>query len=423
MSDLTESLHHLRALRLTHQTAPLHIREQMYLSDQECQRVLEKLDGQLNMREALVISTCNRTEVYYVAGTDYTEEIIKILCVAKGISQNHISEAVFQSVQQEEKAVYELFSVAMGLQSSILGDLQISGQIKQAYRLSHEAEMAQAFLHRLMHTIFHANKRVQIESGFRSGAASVSYAAAELAAEWAGEVKNPTVLVLGLGEMGRDVARNLKKDSYEAIWLCNRTDEKAIELAVQTETEAVPFSSMKDFAAKADIIISAASVSEPLIVPQIFADDPDRTRFILDLSVPRSVDEVVDAFSHTRVQNIDDIHARTNAALERRQAAIPMVEQIIGEEVQAFLNWRSQQAISPVIHRLKDALSQIQAEEMDHWLKKASPNEKELVQKVTNSMINKIVKLQVLQLKDACKRGEQDGLIQLISELFDLERV
>jgi glutamyl-tRNA reductase len=412
----------LRAVSLSHTHAPVNIRELIYLPEAACKALLIKLQEILAVEEALIFSTCNRTEVYYVAERDLSQEIIKILAIEKGIADPQPYLDYFDIFEEEEAAVRYLFEVSMGLHSQVLGDLQISNQIKQAYRWSNDLNLAGAYLHRLLHTIFHTNKRVQQETPFRDGAASVSYASTALGAELVANFRNPKALVIGLGEMGRDVARNLDGDLFADIYLCNRTRSKAEALALETGAQVLDLEEMPERLGDFDLIISCVSVDSPLIRPGLLQGAHLRTQYLIDLCVPLSIAPEVEALPHVVLFNVDDIHARTQAVLGRRQEAMAGVKRIISEEMKGFLEWRKQLIISPTIHKIKGALEQIRKEEMARFLKNASEEEEQLVENVTRGILNKFMKLPVLQLKDACKRGEQDELIDLIHDLFDLER-
>jgi glutamyl-tRNA reductase len=410
-----------RVVSLSHERAPVGIRELIYLDEQVSNGLLQRLREMLNISEAMIFSTCNRTEIYYRDEQDRSKDLIKLLCIEKGIPDADQYLPYFRVINDEEEAVRYLFSVSMGLHSQVLGDLQIASQIKQAYRASHELEMAGAFMHRLLHTIFHANKRVHQETPFRDGAASVSYAAAELAAELVSHTIEPSVLVLGLGEMGRDVARNLDPERFSRIALCNRTRAKAEELC--SELPGTMVEDMEELAAhinRYDVVIAAVSVDKPLVVPSLLHKRLS-SQILIDLCVPRAIDPAVDALPHVIRFAVDDIRNRTEAAIQRRKEAIPQVKAIIEEELIGFSDWSRQLSISPTIHKLKAALEEIRKEQMARFLKRASEEEAQLVDEVTRSMMNKLIRMPVLQLKDACKRGQEEELIDLLNELFNLE--
>lgn len=370
-----------------------------------------------------MLSTCNRTEIYYSADRDRFTEILRLLCLEKGLRQPFQFEPYFEVINDENEAVRHLFSVSMGLQSQVIGDLQISNQVKRAYATAAEMKLAGPFTHRLLHTIFHANKRVQQETSYRDGAASVSYAASELARELLQMHHNPKVLVVGLGEMGRDVARTLSENVTE-LTVCNRTRAKSEALSAETNAEILDFEDLHARLSEFHLVVSAVNVEEPIFRKEHFENfGKFQQKFFIDLCVPRTVEAAVEEIPGIIVYDIDDIRTRTDETVARRIASIPQVEAIIDTEMRGFVDWRKELSISPVIQRFKEALEDIRREELARYLKNANPEEAELLEKVTKSMVNKIIKLPVLHLKDACKRGEQETLAGVLNDLFNLEPV
>ncbi|MCI4671965.1 MAG: glutamyl-tRNA reductase [Bacteroidia bacterium] len=410
-----------RAVRLTHKKASVEVRELIHLDADHSKQLMIQLKSLWGLQEVLIFSTCNRTEVYYVSHVDLSWEIISLLCISKGLSNPKDFLPFFEIIEDEEDAVNKLFEVSMGLESSILGDIQISNQIKQAYVWSNDQGMAQAYLHRLLHTIFHTNKRVYQETAFRDGAASVSYASTELAYQLTQHLTNPSALVVGLGEMGKDVALNLDLDHFDKVDLCNRTLSKAEALAAESGTGVLPFEDLPNKIAGYDVVLSCVSVKEPLIKKVMFKQSI-RPSFVIDLCVPRSVEADLGDIPQVISYGIDEIEAITAQTIERRKNAIPAVRDIIAGEIKDFLAWRTQLSISPTIHKIKEALEEIRKAEMARYLKKSNLEESQLVEEVTRSLIQKIIKLPVLQLKEACKRGEEDTLIEALHDIFKLEK-
>lgn len=416
-----QSIVSFRAVRLTHQKASVEIRELIHLSEEISGKVLADMREMYGVTEGIVFSTCNRTEVYYIHEKDLSKEIIQLLCSYSDIGNSEAYYPFFEIIEEEKEAAQKLFEVSMGLESTILGDLQISNQIKKAYIISNDLGMAQAYLHRLLHTIFHANKRVHQETPFRDGAASVSYASAELAQQLTQHLLDPSALVLGIGEMGSDVALSLDKDDFGRIALTNRTQSKAEGIAKQASLDVVDFNKLEESVKDFDVILSCVSVKEPLLKADMFPKG-GKPVFIIDLCVPRSIEKEMENCPHIICYGVDEITSMTDKTLERRKEAIPMVKAIIEEEITGFLNWRTQLSISPTIQRIKEALDEIRNEELARHAKNASESELKLLREVTSSMIQRIIKVPVLQLKEACKRGDQDSLIEVLHDIFNLER-
>lgn len=411
-----------RVVSLSHKEAPVSFREKISLSNQEVPVFIGQLADVLGLQDILVLSTCNRTEVYYSSQEDNSRQVIGLLCRFKGLNTAHYLPLFINKNDSGEAEEY-LFRVSLGLESKILGDLQIISQVKQAYQQTADAQAAGPLLHRLLHTIFFANKRIVQETMFRSGASSVSYAAVDLADELAGSLVHlPKVLVIGLGEMGADVCRNLKNTGLSNVTVCNRTFEKAKALAAELDYKAVPFNKLGDEVDAADVIICAAVADKPLVTKDLLVGKPPLSyKYIIDLSVPRCAETKVEEVPGVLLYNIDTINEKVNATLQVRYEAVSQVEQIMAEALKGYNEWTQEMTVSPAIQKLKNALEQIRKEEMNRYLRQADTSEAKLVDKVTKSMMQKIIKLPVLQLKAACKRGEAETLVDVLNDLFNLE--
>jgi glutamyl-tRNA reductase len=413
-----------KSISISYKNTPILVREKIALDEGGCRNMLDKIKEVLGIQEALIISTCNRTEIYYISDTDDSKSLIGLLITEKLLVDDINYYNYFDNILSHDEAVKRLFYVCLGLESQVVGDLQIIAQAKQAYQFSADAGMASAFLHRLMHAIFFTNKRVVQETAFKDGAASVSYATVELIEELANNLINPTILLIGAGEIGREVAQNLKDSKGKTISIANRTDEKAQTLAAECGYKAIDFKEIWQEIENATIIVSSVAMAEPLITAKKLKELNLLTfKYFIDLSVPRSVEPSVEELSGMLLYNIDTINNRANEALTKRIAAIPHVQQIIASAIHDFEDWTREMMVSPVIQKLKNSLEQIRLEEIARFTKQLEPNEMEKFDKMTKSMMQKIIKLPVLQLKAACKRGEAETLIDVLNDLFDLDNV
>lgn len=410
-----------KVLGLSFKNTPLDIREKLALDEKSAKRLMRFISEFTQATDVLVLSTCNRTEIYYCSKKILSAELLKGIALLKGLDES-ISE-YFIAYNKHEEAVERLFNVAMGLEAQVVGDLQISNQVKRAYQWSADEDMAGPFLHRLMHTIFYTNKRVVQETSFRDGAASVSYAAKELVEDITSEIKDPHVLILGLGEIGKDVCRNLVSSRIKHVTITNRTQEKASAMAEECGFNTIPFERAHDAIKEADVVIASIAAEKPFIT-KAFVEKLEilSFKFFIDLSVPRSVEMAIEDVPGALVYNIDNIKSKTSKALKKRIAAIPNVRRIIAEAITDFNDWSKEMIVSPTIKKLKNALEDIRKEELARYLKDADPKEAKVIDKVTKSMMQKVMKLPVLQLKAACKRGEAETLIDLLNDLFDLEK-
>lgn len=412
-----------KSLTLSYKNTPIEIREEISINQVEAKRLIGLTSESSQATNILVLSTCNRTEIYYSADEVLSGLLIKCLGIIKSNNKFSNYSSYFQSIEDHDSAVKHLFNVAMGLEAQVVGDMEISNQVKLAYQLSADESVAGPFLHRLMHTIFYTNKRVVQETPFRDGAASVSYAATELVTELAHNYVTPKILVIGLGEIGTALCKNLADSELKNVTITNRTFSKVTDLANETGFEVIPFESVYDAMDNADIVISSIAKKDPFItLDEVKNLNILSHKFFIDLSIPRSVDPAIEQIPGALVYNVDSLQSKATEALQKRIEAIPHVEHIVEEAINDFSNWTQEMDVSPTIHKLKNALEDIRKEELARFMKKASESELAFLDKASKSMMQKVMKLPVLQLKAACKRGEADTLIDVLNDLFDLEK-
>ena len=408
----------LKVIGLSHDSSPIAIRESVAFSENECRNFLDRMREILGVEEALILSTCNRTEIYYTSDLDLSNAILNLLKIEKGIDQG--IDSYFWN-REKLPALRHLFRVALGLEAKVLGDIQISNQVKKAYQCSADQHLSGPFFHRLMHTIFYANKRVVQETVFRDGAASVSYACVGLVQQFIQNFSDPKILVLGLGEIGRDVADNME-EMNASITLSNRNAQTTQTLAKQYGYEVLPFEELLKNIAKFDVIISSVQVPKPIIMKDHIPEQLLSQKLFVDLAVPRSMDPEIDTIDGIILYNVDQIEEQTSGIIERRRAAITEVELILDETIEEFKNWSLEMEVSPTIKKLKKALEEIRKEEIARYVGKITEVEQDLIDKVTKSIVQKVIKLPVLQLKAACKRGEAETLVEVLNDLFNLEK-
>lgn len=413
-----------KSVSISHKSAPLTIREQVALNDDESKAFAIQCKEKYDINDLLIVSTCNRTEIYYTSKQDVSQAIVKDLLQEKQLENTPENSKYFVQNEETRNSLKHLFEVATGLQSKVVGDIQIPNQIKRAYQQAADLNFAGPYLHRLMHTIFYANKRVAQETSFRDGAASVSYATVALAEELSQAIPNPKVLILGLGEIGLDVCKNMEDKDFAEITVMNRTLEKAEKLAQGKGYRVAPLDQLWEEISRADIIISSVRSNDPIITPEALKRIQILSfKYFIDLSVPRSIDEGIEKIPGVLLYNIDTLKERADQALQLRLAAIPQVKEIIEESIDSFLDWSKEMEVSPVIHKLKNSLEQIRKEEINRHIKGLSAEEVEKLEKITASLVQKIIKQPIIHLKAACKRGESDTMVDVLNDLFNLEQV
>ena len=409
----------LKVVGLSHDSSPISIRESVAFSENESRNFLDRMREILGVEEALILSTCNRTEIYYTSDLDLSNAILNLLKTEKKIVDDGIDSYFWN--KEKLPALRHLFRVALGLEAKVLGDIQISNQVKKAYQCSADQHLSGPFFHRLMHTIFYANKRVVQETVFRDGAASVSYACVGLVQQFIQNFSDPKILVLGLGEIGRDVADNME-EMNGSITLSNRNALTTHALAKQYGYEVLPFEELLKNIAKFDVIISSVQVPKPIIMKDHIPEQLLSQKLFVDLAVPRSMDSELDTIDGIILYNVDQIEEQTSGIIERRRAAITEVELILDETIEELKNWSLEMEVSPTIKKLKKALEEIRKEEIARYVGKVTEVEQDLIDKVTKSIVQKVIKLPVLQLKAACKRGEAETLVEVLNDLFNLEK-
>jgi len=412
-----------KSVSLSHRTAPLAIREQLALNEEESKGFYVKCKDLFGLNELLIVSTCNRTEFYYTSDRDISTDLIKAFLIEKGLTNTAEYLAYFKQMDETEDSLRHLFEVATGLQSKVVGDLQIPNQIKKAYQQAADSNMAGPYLHRLMHTIFYSNKRVAQETSFRDGAASVSYATVALAEELSQALPNPKVLILGLGEIGLDVCKNMEDKDFAEFTIMNRTIEKAEKIAAGKDLFRVaPITDLWKEIAAADIIISSVRTDSPIITQaEIKKLQLLSFKYFIDLSVPRSIEDGIEKINGVLLYNIDTLKERANEALATRLASIPEVRTIIEESIISFNDWSKEMEVSPTINKLKNALEQIRKEELNRHMKGLTKEETEKLEKITAGLVQKIIKQPIIHLKAACKRGDSDKMVDVLNDLFNLE--
>ncbi|MFN8438239.1 MAG: glutamyl-tRNA reductase [Cytophagales bacterium] len=412
-----------KALTLSYKNAPVSVRDKVSLSESQIKSLYLKIKDLIPVSEILIVSTCNRTEMYYTSSEIHDTELVNLLLHEKEIFETAEFQKYFSPIHDHQEAILHLFNVSIGLESQVVGDIQIINQIKNAYQWCADSQFAGAFLHRLLHTIFYCNKRVVQETRFRDGAASVSYATVDMMSGLVVNPSNAKVLLVGLGEIGADVASNLADSKFENITLVNRTSAKAEEMAVKYGFKFASIDNLWAEIAHADIIVSSVAVPDPIITHHTLQSlDINTHKFFFDLSIPRSIEPQIEKIPGVLLYNVDNIQAKANEALEMRLNAVVDVKNIIAAAMEEFEVWEKEMEVSPTIQKIKNSLEQIRKEEMARFSKQLTESESQKIEAITKNIMQKIIKLPVLQLKAACKRGEAESLADILSDLFDLEK-
>ena len=417
-------LKEFKAVCFSFERVPLKLRESLALDEVAVKKLLSFFKEFSSLKEVLILSTCNRTEIFYSSDRDQSTEIVKLVGIENGITNPTRLLDHCAKLTDHDEAVRRLFEVSIGLHSQVKGDLQITHQVKKAYQWSVEEDLAGPFLHRLMHTIFHTNKRVVQETAFRDGAASVSYATLEQVEEFVAQVETPKILIIGLGKIGEDICGNFSQSRFKNnVFIANRTLSKAQDLARRHGAKVIEYDKIPEFLPEADVVISSLSVKKPFITKSQAEKIKILTyKYFVDLSVPRSIDPEIEEIPGILVYNIDDIKSKTSKSLKKRLAATPQVNEIISQSILDFDGWSKEMEISPALSNFKEALEKIRKAEIARNLKHLSKLEIDTLEKITKGIIERIVRRPASSLRSACKRDEADTLIEGLVDLFDLDK-
>jgi glutamyl-tRNA reductase len=331
----------LLVVGLNHKTAPVAMRERLSFSPSRLQSVLPGLNHQLNAKGVVLLSTCNRTELYLSAPNGSAARRHTVDFIRRHAESEHIEPLLY--VQEENAAVQHLFRVASGLDSMVVGEHEILGQVKQAYHAAHTAGVADKIINVLFQRSLFVGKKVRTETGLAQGSGSVASVAITLAERIFGELRDREIMILGAGKMAELTAKHLLSQKVRSIIVSNRTFERACELARQFRGNAVQFEDALNQMVHADIVICSTAAPHPVIKPaqveKIMHQRKGRSLFFIDIAMPRDVHPGVHKIDNVYVYNIDDLHGIVAENLARRSGEIGLAETIIREKSDEFAGW------------------------------------------------------------------------------------
>ena len=414
---------------VNHKTAPVEVRELLAFSDEASADGLRNLvDGEI-IREALIVSTCNRVEILGAIGTDQvglgSERITQFLDSARGLPPGFIDEHLYSHT--DDQAVRHIFRVASSLDSMVLGEPQVLGQVRRAYAVAVEAGTAGRVLNRLVHHTFRVAKRIRTETGIAANAVSISYMAVELGKKIFSSLKGHTVLLIGAGEMAELSARHLVNAGVTRVLIANRTEEAARRLASEFGGEAVPFDQLADFIPEADVVICSTGapdyvVTEPL-TRQVRERRRNRPTCFIDISVPRNIDPAVGKLPNVFVFDIDDLESVISSNIREREREAERAELIVQSEVMQFQQSLRAMDIGPTIGALRQKLQELARAEMDRHrnrLGNLTPEQAKAVEALLMSTVNKISHPVLNQMRRSYETSDSDT-VQALRDIFGLE--
>lgn len=413
----------LIAVGASHRTAPLEVREKFAYTASEVPGVLSRARA-AGAREAALLSTCNRTELYLV-----DSEIDPVPAFWDELSERLGADARrFGYVRRDREAAAHLFRVASGLDSMILGEAQIQGQVRDAWELSRS--QSGAAINRLFQSALSVASRVRTETAVGRGAASVSSAAVQLAKQIFGSLRGRRAMVLGAGEMAELALQCLMSEGVRAAIVANRTYDRAAELAERHGATARHYDECWAELADVDVIITSTAAPHPVVkvdhIAPTLAARGDRPLCILDIALPRDVEPGVRKLANVFLYDLDDLRAVVAATLDRRQDELPSAETLLAEEVERYWTWLAGLASVPVLTTLRGAMEQVREQEVAGALRRMghlSPTDREAIEHLSRALMNKFLHSPSVRLRAAAANGRGLGVIDAARYLFALENV
>ncbi|WP_214481495.1 glutamyl-tRNA reductase [Bacillus sp. SM2101] len=419
---------HIIVVGVNYKTAPVEIREKLTFDANRLHEAMKALQKQKSILENVIISTCNRTEVYAVVDQLHTGRYYIKAFLADWFNLDKDEVSPYLTIFESDGAIEHLFNVACGLKSMVLGETQILGQVRSSFLLAQEAQTTGTIFNQLFKQVITLAKRAHSETEISSNAMSISYAAVELAKKIFGQLTNKHVLILGAGKMGELAVENLHGNGVKQVTVVNRTMEKAESLAKRFSGQAKSMEDIQQALVEADIMISSTGAKDYVInkamMEQVKKMRKGRPIFMVDIAVPRDLDPQLAALDNVFLYDIDDLEDIVQANLAERQKASIQIELMIESEIVMFKQWLNTLGVVPVISALRQRALEVQAETMrsiDRKLPNLSERERKVINKHTKSIVNQLLKDPILGAKEIAAEDNAEESLQLFMKIFNIE--
>ena len=420
---------HLLLVGISHRTAPVEVRERVDFQARGLEGALRALADRGSAQEAVVVSTCNRSEMYVACDeTERTrQDLVRFLSDYNDLAQSDIVPHVYDVTDLD--AARHLFRVSAGLDSLVVGEPQILGQVKEAHTAATDARTAGPMLNRLFHASFAVGKRVRTETGLGSGAVSVSYAAVALARKIFGDLGGRIVVVIGAGEMGKLTAIHMKSQDVRHITIVSRTMAHAARTAEAIGgASAAPWTDLDVVLAASDIVITATGAASPILTKAhlegVMRPRRNRPLFIIDIAMPRDVEAAASEIEQVFLYNIDDLQATVRENLARRASEVSRAEAIVNEEVDKFGAWFRARGAIPTVVALRERFETIrraELERLDFKLSALPPEARARVDEITHLIVEKLLLTPTEQLKSLTDAETVGAYTEALTRLFALD--
>lgn len=412
---------------LNHRTVPLDVLERMTVADDRMTKALHDLVARPNLSEAVLLSTCNRTEVYAVAERFHGafDDICRFLSDVSGLDEDTFVPHLYS--HYDDMAVDHLFSVAAGLDSAVLGESEILGQVRGAWERAQREAACRSTLNLLFRQAVEVGKRSRTETAIGRHTASVSHAALEMAAEHLGGLSGRKVLVLGAGEMGEGMALGLLAAGVADIAVANRTFDRAVELAARVGGHAVGMIDVAPALADVDLLLTGTGASSILLehgeIAQAMAARPERPMVIVDVAVPRDVDPSVADLAGVTLLDLDDLRAFAARGIAERLGEVGAVREIVELEVRRYVDLASARTVAPLVASLRERAEAMRTAELERHRAKLGDldeRQREAIEGLTRGLVAKLLHDPTVRLKDAAGSPRGERLAEALRDLFDL---
>ena len=421
---------HILAVGLNYQTAPVEIREKLSFNEAELAEAMKALKNKKSILENVIVSTCNRTEIYVIGDQLHTSRyyVKEFLSEWFNIDKEEFSKYLF--FYEGEGAVEHLFQVTCGLNSMVLGETQILGQVRSSYMLAQSENTIGTVSNHLFKQALTLAKKAHAETEINTNAVSVSYAAVELAKKIFGSLKGKNVLILGAGKMGELAIQNLHSNGADQITVINRTFEKAVDLAENFNGQAKKLEELQCSLVETDILITSTGAKDFVVTKEMMASvnkmRKGRPIFMVDIAVPRDLDPALAEFENVFLYDIDDLEGIVQANLEERKEAAEKIGLMIEAEVVEFSQWLNMLGVVPVISALREKALGIQADTMESLQRKLphlSERDIKVLNKHTKSIINQMLRDPILYAKELADDSNIKESLTEIVKMFGLEEL
>jgi glutamyl-tRNA reductase len=419
---------HVIVMGLSHKAAPVELRERLHFPAVQLEDPLEKLAQYTEGGERVILSTCNRVELYsYVEHLAHNStRLQQFLSDYHGVPMELFKPYLY--THHGEAALRHLFRVVSSLDSLVIGEAQIMAQVKEAFAIARHANATGAVLNQVFERAFAVAKRVRTETHIGEHAVSISYAAVELAKKIFQDLAAKTVLVIGAGEMSELTARHLISHGVSHLLVANRTLDRAVELASRLHGEGVALAELPTYLPKADIVVSSTGAPDQVIskadVQNALKVRKNRPMFFIDIAVPRDIDAAVNALDNVYLYDIDDLQHVVDENLKARQRDAVLAEAIIAREVEDILAWFDQQQVVPAVIRLRGKAEAIRNRELEKLfarLGEVPAQERAAIEAMASSIINKLLHAPIVRLKQESQSKGGTRYMQTLRDLFGLD--